>query len=526
MNEEDIKLFEHNEKAYKSLVKSLLEYPLSFIEHATGTGKSFIILKYLYAKMRKKRILFISLHDEMFEQLFGKQMHTLGMKREDFFKFDTLLYHNLTKLDPKKVVEDYDCIVFDEAHHCGAKEWSKIVEGIKEEVLKQKDKYMVGLTATSIRYLDNYLDVCEKFFNGHCASRLSVAEAILRSLLPAPLYINSIISCKDKYERLKRKLEKLPRTQEILDIWDRLEEIGTDIEDNSSVADLLMKYDVRPGEKYIVFCKNKADLRLKMQVAQDWFRNIGEVKMFQAHSSQKKSVNSEQIKAFEEKRDEISLMFAIDIFNEGFHIDDLDGILMFRKTMSPIIYLQQIGRALSFSSRKKQIKIFDFVDNISENDVIRELYKELVNAAKQLVKEEPENKKFYEEIIKRFQIVDYTSTTMENLDNIESYLDENFTFRNSIIRAISLLQEYKNNFPHNDIQKDIKYGRLAPEYLNAYEHLIAMDQYLTLSNVEAIIALNLDFNGEIFLDIDARRESLCGHESFHELEIAKFNEFK
>ncbi|MDE6141908.1 MAG: hypothetical protein K2G03_04835, partial [Bacilli bacterium] len=205
---------------------------------------------------------------------------------------------------------------------------------------------------------------------------------------------------------------------------------------------------------------------------------------------------------------------------------DLDGILMFRKTMSPIIYLQQIGRALSFSSRKKQIKIFDFVDNISENDVIRELYKELVNAAKQLVKEEPENKKFYEEIIKRFQIVDYTSTTMENLDNIESYLDENFTFRNSIIRAISLLQEYKNNFPHNDIQKDIKYGRLAPEYLNAYEHLIAMNQYLTLSNVEAIIALNLDFNGEIFLDIDARRESLCGHESFHELEIAKFNEFK
>ena len=53
MNEEDIKLFPHNEVAYKKLVASLDEYPLSFIEHATGTGKSFIILKYLYAKMRE-----------------------------------------------------------------------------------------------------------------------------------------------------------------------------------------------------------------------------------------------------------------------------------------------------------------------------------------------------------------------------------------------------------------------------------------------------------------------------------------
>lgn len=526
MNEDDIKLFPHNEKAYNKLVKSLLDYPLSFIEHATGTGKSFIILKYLYAKMRKKRILFVSLHDEMFDQLFGKQMSTLGMKREDFFKFDTLIYHNLPKYDPKKIVEQYDCIVFDEAHHCGAPEWSKFVEGIKEEVLKCDDKKMIGLSATGIRYLDNYLDVCEKFFDGHCASRLGVAEAILNLLLPAPLYINSVVSCQEKFDRVKNKLKKIPKTKEILDIWNRMDEIGANILNNSSVSDMLKKYDVHPGEKYIVFCKNIKDLRLKMQEAQDWFKDIGEVKMFQAHSAQKKNVNREQISAFEENRQEISLMFAVDIFNEGFHIDDLDGILMFRKTMSPIVYLQQIGRALSFSSRKKQIKIFDFVDNISENDVIRELYKELVSEAKRLIKEEPENKEFYEEIIERFKIVDYTSSTIEKLDNIEAYLDENYTYRNSIIRAINLLQDYKNKFPNNDIQVDIRYGRLESDYLRAYKHLVSMDQYLTLANIEAIIALDLDFNGEILLDLDKRRELLNGHDNFHELEISLFNEFR
>ncbi|MDE6292704.1 MAG: DEAD/DEAH box helicase family protein, partial [Bacilli bacterium] len=526
MNEEDIKLFEHNEKAYQSLVKSLGEYPLAFIEHATGTGKSFIILKYLYAKMRKKRILFVSLHDEMFDQLFGKQMQTLGMKRSDFKKFNTMIYHNLIKQDPKKIAQEYDCIVFDEAHHCGAPKWSKIVEGIKEEILKSKDKKMIGLTATGIRYLDDYLDVAETYFDGHVASRLSVAQAMLKALLPAPLYINSIVSCKDKYDRVMYKLKKIPRTKEISDVIDKMNEIGKRIDDNSSIPELLKKYDVKPGEKYIVFCKDIKDLKCKMQEAKSWFKDIGEVKMFEAHSAQKKDKNREQINEFEQKRDEISLMFAVDIFNEGFHIDDLDGILMFRKTKSPIVYLQQLGRALSFSSRKKQIKIFDFVDNISDNDVIRELYKELVSEAKRLVKEEPENKELFEEIIKRFEIVDYTSSTMETLDDINSYLDENFTFRNSITRAIALLQQYRDQFPDNDIQYDIKHGNLDQDYLRAYNHIVAMDKYLTLSNIEVLNNLNLDFNGDIITDLDKRRELLGGHDSYNEYEAEAFNTFK
>ena len=526
MNEEDIKLFPHNEEAYKKLVASLEDYPLAFIEHATGTGKSFIILKYLYAKMREKRIFFVSLHDEMFDQLFGKQMKTLGMKRSDFKQFETLIYHNLVKQDPKKLVDQFDCFVFDEAHHCGAPKWSKIVEGIKEEVLKRKDKKMIGLTATGIRYLDDYLDVAETYFDGHVASRLSVAKSMLKALLPAPLYINSIVSCREKYDRVMNKLKKLPRTKEINNVLEHMNEIGKNIEDNSSIPELLKKYDVKPGEKYIVFCKDIKDLKNKMQEAKNWFKDIGDVKMFEAHSAQRKEKNRKQIQEFEQKRDEISLMFAVDIFNEGFHIDDLDGILMFRKTKSPIVYLQQLGRALSFSSRKKQIKIFDFVDNISDNDVIRELYKELVSEAKRLIHEEPENKELFEEIIKRFEIVDYTSSTMEALDEINSYLDENYTFRNSIIRAIGLLQQYRDQFPNNDIQYDIRQGYLDEDYMRAYNHIIAMDKYLTLSNIEVLNNLKIDFNGEIITDLDKRRELLDGHASYNELLAADFNNFK
>lgn len=149
-----------------------------------------------------------------------------------------------------------------------------------------------------------------------------------------------------------------------------------------------------------------------------------------------------------------------------------------------------------------------------------------MSEAKRLVEEEPENKKLFEDIIKRFEIVDYTSSTMETLDEINAYLDENFTFRNSIVRAISKLQEYRDKYPNNDIHNDILYGRLESDYLRAYNHIIAMDKYLTLSNIEALNSININFNGEILMDIDRRREILNGHNSYNEHETYMFNTFR
>lgn len=52
------------------------------------------------------------------------------------------------------------------------------------------------------------------------------------------------------------------------------------------------------------------------------------------------------------------------MLNEGVHVDGISGVIMFRPTVSPIIYKQQIGRALSAGSKKSTV-ILDIVDNIS-----------------------------------------------------------------------------------------------------------------------------------------------------------------
>ena len=526
MIEKDISLFPHNEDGYTALCESIEEYPLAFLEHATGTGKSFILLKFLYKKMRQKRILFISMHEEMFSQLFDEQMPSLGLDKEkDFYKFDTLIYHNILKQNMENLINNYDCFVFDEAHHCGAEKWSEKVKELKELVLKTKGKIMIGATATRIRYLDDYLDVAEEFFDGKVVSHLPVSKSILKNLLPAPLYINSLKSCADLVDKLISKISKVSKTAEILEIKARIEKIKEQVNEESEIKPLLKKYDVKPGEKYIVFCKSIEDLNQKMAEAESWFEDIGPIKTFQAHSNQKKEKNMSEIKEFSQKRNEISLMFAVDIFNEGFHISGVDGVFMFRKTKSPIIYFQQLGRALSFSVRKNQIKIFDFVDNISENEVIYELYKEIIEEARKLTIENPANKELYESILSRFQIIDHTTSVLDELKEIERFLNENYIFKNILNNAIMKLEEYRSFYPTSNFTEELINNRLSPDYKKAYEYICKNSDILTQEQIERINKLNIYFNIEINMPGPKRIALLNGHKNIADLKNTQYKQF-
>ena len=54
---------------------------------------------------------------------------------------------------------------------------------------------------------------------------------------------------------------------------------------------------------------------------------------------------------------------CVDRLNEGLHVKNIDGVFMLRPTSSPIIYFQQMGRALSSGHKGKKPLIFDFVNN-------------------------------------------------------------------------------------------------------------------------------------------------------------------
>lgn len=64
----------------------------------------------------------------------------------------------------------------------------------------------------------------------------------------------------------------------------------------------------------------------------------------------------------QDESNHLKLLFAIDMINEGIHVKNVDGVMLLRPTISPIVYKQQIGRELATGGKKIPI-IFDLVNN-------------------------------------------------------------------------------------------------------------------------------------------------------------------
>ena len=93
------------------------------------------------------------------------------------------------------------------------------------------------------------------------------------------------------------------------------------------------------------------------------FKSGQKPRLYSVYSSDPSA--SKSFQSFKEDQDNnhLRLLYCIDALNEGIHLDDISGVILLRPTVSPIIYKQQIGRALS-ASKKNHAVIFDIVLNI------------------------------------------------------------------------------------------------------------------------------------------------------------------
>ncbi|MBQ4263383.1 MAG: DEAD/DEAH box helicase family protein [Bacilli bacterium] len=485
---EEIKLFPHNEEAYQAILKSLENSNFSFIERATGTGKSYILIKFLAEQMKGKRVLFVTTHEPMFKQFVTQDMTALGVGVNTFDKLDLIIYSNINKKDASWYYENYDCFVFDEAHHCGAPVWGETIGELRDLVKDSEDKVMIGATATAVRYLDNYTDVAELFFENNVASRLSLSDAILNEILPAPLYINICGHVKDDINRINRKLGRIGNLPELEEIRRKTRDISESFELEKDINKLLKENEVKEGEKYIVFCSNKEELYKKMEESKYWFEELGNIETYSVHSGKRKDENQKQIDEFASTNpNAIKVMFAIDIFNEGMHVPNVDGVIMARKTTSPIVYLQQIGRALSFSSRKKQIKIFDIVGNASNIDVVNNLYREILYTIEDKLNTNPENTEHYQQILERFKIIEKGNKIIDSVNEIEEILDNEYIIKDQIERNIKYL-EYFCSITNENFMDLLKNKKLDKEHKKIYDELCKCKNDL---NIDHIYRLNL-----------------------------------
>ena len=182
------------------------------------------------------------------------------------------------------------------------------------------DAKLLGLTATNVRYLDNNRDMAEELFDSCVASDMTLGEAVVRGILPTPNYVTTVYQYQKTLAKYQARVDNL-RTP--------------------GIQDANQKYLDAPNT-------DKAFADFKMDTS-----------------------------------DRLKLLFCIDMLNEGVHVEGISGVILFRPTVSPIIYKQQIGRALTAGDNTTPL-ILDVVNNFEGLTSISGLQSEVQEAVHRL----------------------------------------------------------------------------------------------------------------------------------------------
>lgn len=352
-----IQLFDYNMEAYQSVVQLLEEENRAAIIHPTGTGKSFIGFK-LCEEQSEKRICWLSPS----EYIYKTQLENLEMtgseipENIEFYTYARLMM--LSQEEIEKIQPDF--IILDEFHRCGAQMWG---QGVKRVLTYYKEAKILGLSATHIRYLDNQRNMADELFDGNIASEMSLGEAMVRGILPTPTYITSLYSYKEQLLKYEHRIQKT-KSRHVRDQAERhMEILRRTLNKAEGLDEIFGKHMEKKGDKYIVFCANREHMEEMIQKVPAWFQKVdSQPRVYTVFTdSPDRERDFQNFKS--DTSEHLKLLFCIDMLNEGVHVDGIAGVIMFRPTVSPIVYKQQIGRALSAASKGQPI-IFDIVNNV------------------------------------------------------------------------------------------------------------------------------------------------------------------
>lgn len=438
-----VELYKHNKFAYEQVKSMFQTQQKCCVVHATGTGKSFIALALVYDFLMENpdsKVMLLAPLNGIGSQI-KEHIATMDLPDGAFNNLQFNLYQSLVAKTEQELEQmDFDLLVLDEFHHIGAPEWTKRLEMI---INANPEAKIFGMSATSVRAFGtkHEEDVAETFFEGNVASRYDLAQAILDGTLPQPNYHCALAVLEGDCAELERKInnggaspeEKQKYQKMLTDIRKKIAEGDTSEE--------IIRNNIKGDGKYIYFCPKGSDIsalqdNIKSMLPPEY---LGNIEFYQVHSSeQTDKVNELNANSFyhnktidgNDAHGKLRIMFAIDMYNEGIHVPDIDGVIMGRATKSDITFYQQLGRALAV--RKK--------DDGSDERVQPPLVIDLMGNLKEI-------KKLYNRVETR-----KNSSEREKKDHTPSdgfgtrdSFDVNFGLDEEIINLLDTLEELKAN---------------------------------------------------------------------------------
>jgi superfamily II DNA or RNA helicase len=318
-----------------------------------GTGKT--ILSALDAKQVGGRVLFLvhrldilTQSIEAYRRVYGKFKEGLLTGAEDYGADDCqVLFASKDTLRQPDILgrfasHAFDYVVVDEVHHGQSPSYQGILHHFKP-------RFMLGMTATPDR--TDRKDIFE-LFDYNNVYEIPLADVIDRGYLVPYTYIgltDDIDYSKIRFQNHRYRVDDLER---YLIIKER----------NEAILKAYLEKDKGSGDKAIGFC---VSIRHADRMA-EFFKQNG-VAAAAVYSG--KTDRDEVITKF--RKDELQVVFTVDLFNEGIDFPNLRVLLFLRPTESKTVFLQQLGRGLRLCSGKDRVRALDFIGNYKRANQIR-----------------------------------------------------------------------------------------------------------------------------------------------------------
>lgn len=413
--EDDLK--PHNKEAIEKILEFFKTERKCCAIQATGTGKTFLILRLLEIYNDEGKIAVIFAPNREIIKQTKKRMKKFGLDNAFFYT-----YQKLARMTEEEISAiESDLIICDELHRTGAKTWGQKFEVLVDSHPSSK---VFGVTATPLRCSDGR-DMADEYFSGNKACDISLAEALVREIIPVmPLYVSALYTFEEEYQKMSSKIDKARNpSEEKVELQKELLAAKQQLEKANGVSEIIRKYITNYNGKYLVFCKDKKDLYAMKDVVIGWFREAGySGRIFEYPYYSDSSAVKKNLENFENNKEKgLKMLFIIDKLNEGLHLAEVHGCILLRTTVSNIIYYQQIGRAIDAGSNEQRV-ILDLVSNFNSlksfnlKDELEEKIGERKNGKFSDCSEEFD--------IGKFDVVDYIQECVEVFNGIDSQIDE------------------------------------------------------------------------------------------------------
>ncbi|ALE93901.1 helicase [Arthrobacter alpinus] len=319
---------------------------------ATGTGKTVIAaldfktlcqqagkdLSLLFVAHRKEILLqsMTTYRNVMQDGSFGELF--VGDHKPEQWKH---VFASVQSLSAKGILElpadRFDVVVIDEFHHSAAPTYRLLIDHLAP-------KELLGLTATPER--GDGIHVAEEFFDGRTASELRLWDALAADLLVPFHYFGVSDDVDLSHLEWKRGSYDLQQLSALY--------TGNDARAAKVIKELQDKVTDTAGMRAIGFCVSVQHAEYMAAV----FNRAGIVSV----AVSGKTDDGERALALEQLRQRVvNCIFAVDLFNEGLDLPQVDTILLLRPTQSATIFIQQLGRGLRRSPEKSVLTVLDFI---------------------------------------------------------------------------------------------------------------------------------------------------------------------